>query len=821
MVRLLKIVLVYFITVSSAYAQVPDEYIVAFIDVSGAEKVDPEIVKSISGLYVGQRIRKNDKALANAVRNLWEQGLVSDAEILVKTDAKGLSGLEIIIQELSRLNQVRWEGLKEGQIRKLKDKIELHKGQKLSQESVNSVAHMVRESLHEEGFHQSKVSVHLEKHMKGESNLVITVEMGSKVKVRNIKFIGNQAFGERKLRKLTKIGSRGLNFRSKKFEDDLLEEAENELGRFYRENGYIDFVVNDIAINPYGNSQVDIAFDLYEGKKYYVGGIQFKGNIDFPDSVLHQIFQIKTGDVYNPEYVNVKLNYDPKSLDIRSFYMDQGYLFFDARANIVGIEGNSVNLEILLQEGDLAKVRNVSFSGNTITNDDVLRREVTTLPGDQFSRSAIMRSQSNLALLGFLDPEQMNVIPKPNQNTGTVDLEYVVSERPNDQIEMAGTWAPSIGLTGSLGFVANNFDLKSAFKKGSWSPFPRGNGEQLALRIQSNGTTYTSYSLQYNNPWISQEKRMSFFTNLSHTTSSFTDTRTLDSGETETVNSKLKISGGRFGVSRRLHWGDGYWSLSNSIGLYQYKYRDYENALGVETGKTYNLSLNTTLGRNTINHPFYPTTGSTLSISLSMTPPYAMLFNENYATATGASRYKWAEYFKVMADYKIYLPLIGKLVLKGGLHFGLVDNYAINNPLGPFERFEMGGSGLTGQSLLLGNDIISLRGYDSQALLPVDDQGIEGGTVYQKLNVEIRYPIVLSSGISAYGLVFAESGNTWSSLKAYDPSKAYNSAGFGLQLQLPMVGTVGFNMGYGFNKLPGFQERSGWNFQFNLGLPIR
>lgn len=803
--------------------EVPDSFIISSIEVEGNTTTDSQLLKSISGLQIGQRIDSNDGDINRAIKRLWQQGLFDDVSIEVIPDKKDWYGIVISVIEVPRLKDFEFSGLKAKEANSLKNDLNLRKGIRVNRKLLGYIRNQVLNDLKDKGYYLSEVTIDREKE-NGFVNLNIHVQKNNRFKLSKIHFSGNTTISDRKLKRAIKsIRQKGeLSFASRKYTPSSLEELEDELSQVYHSKGHIDFdFINVDSVLNTEKGEVILTIELEEGSPYIIKELVIEGNETYSDTLLNEILGVRIGDIYNQELIESRLRFNPKGQDVSGLYMDNGFLFFNVNTTLIPVGEGEVKLIVNIQEGPEAIIDKVSIAGNTITKEEVLMREITTLPGNVFRRSDVMRSQSSLAMLGFIDPEKLNVVPIPNLKKGTVDLEYQITERPNDRIELSGTWGAAIGLTGSLGFSMNNFAMSNLFKPKLWNPYPNGNGERLAVRVQSNGNNYNSYSLQYSNPWISETKPVNFFTNLVHTRISNDVSEELEDGTINSYTEKLNISGLTFGLARRLDWFDKYWSLSNSVSFNKYTFNNYDNALDVRDGETYNFTLNTTLSRNNLNHPFYPTSGSNLSLSLSVTPPYSLFTQKDYGDLNNADRYKWAEYFKFMADFKHHQSLVGKLVLKTGAHFGMVNNYTNNNPLGPFERFQMGGSGLTGFNQFLGNDIISLRGYQADALIPVTNDGLEGGTVFNKFNVELRYPVMLSSGMSAYVYGFAEAGNTWGELNTYDPFKLYKSAGFGAQFSIPMMGQVGFNWGYGFDRIPGSNKVSGSNFQFTIGVPIR
>jgi outer membrane protein insertion porin family len=507
------------------------------------------------------------------------------------------------------------------------------------------------------------------------------------------------------------------------------------------------------------------------------------------------------------------LNFNPNGTDLGALYLDNGYLAYNCTPVEVEIIGDSIDVEMRINEGRQFDINKIIISGNDRTNDHVILREIRTLPGQKFSRAALIRSQRELSQLGYFDPEQIGINPIPNMQDGTVDLEYTLVEKPSDQVELSGGWGGYYGFVGTLGLVFNNFSLKNLTKFDKWHPLPVGDGQRLSMRVQANGKAYQSYSFSFTEPWMGGKKPNAFTVALQRSSQR---TNIFSSAESQ---GWLKLTGFSISLARRLRWPDDYFTLSNSINYYLYDLKDYGYRLGFSTGVANNITFNTTLARNSVDQPMYPRYGSSISLSLSLTPPYSLWNDINYETADNATKYKWIEYHKWMFDASFFQKLAGNLVANARVHVGYIGNYGA--PVGPFERFVMGGSGLAGQDFLLGTDIIALRGYDDRQVTPRDQSGIEGGIAYNKLVFELRYPVSLAQSATIYVLTFAEAGGNWNNYYEFNPYKLYRSAGIGARIFMPAFGLLGLDWGYGFDTLPGQTKPSGSQFHFTIGQQFR
>jgi outer membrane protein insertion porin family len=496
--------------------------------------------------------------------------------------------------------------------------------------------------------------------------------------------------------------------------------------------------------------------------------------------------------------------------------MDNGYLFFSVNPVEVRIEQDSIDLEMRIYEGAQAKISKVLISGNDRTSDHVILRELRTLPGDYFSRAELIRTQRELSQLGYFDPEQVNPVPMPNPADETVDIQWNLVERPSDQVELSGGWGGAFGFVGTLGLVFNNFSIRNIPHFDKWRPLPVGDGQRLSIRMQANGRRFQSYTFSFSEPWLGGRKPNNFGMNYSYSVQ-----RTINQRTNEVFGS-LKVQGVTLSLGRRVKWPDDYFTLSNSISYLNYDLFNYGQTLGFDTGVSNNINFNTTLARNSIDNPMFPRSGSSISLSLALTPPYSLWNDLDFDTAEPAERYRWVEYHKWMFDAKFFTKLVGNLVLSTRAHMGFIGSYNNKSEVGPFERFFVGGDGLTGQNFLLGNDIIGLRGYENNSIVPpADDNGIQGGTVYNKFVFELRYPLSLNPSATIYVTSFLEAGNNWSETNNFNPYDLYRSAGFGARIFMPAFGLLGVDWGYGFDVPPGGIGISGPQFHFSIGQQLR
>ena len=574
---------------------------------------------------------------------------------------------------------------------------------------------------------------------------------------------------------------------------------------------------------------------ISEGNPYYIRNIKWSGNQKYSSGLLDTILGIKKGDLYNQTSLETKLFMNPNGTDISSIYMDDGYLFFQVTPIEKKIENDSVDLEIKIYEGKQARIKKVIVTGNTKTSDHVILRDMYTHPGDLFSRDAIIRTQRQLAQNGYFDPEKLGVNPMPNPTDGTVDIEYVVEERPNDQIELSGGWGNN-SLVGTLGLTFNNFSARKLFKKGSWSPLPSGDGQRLSIRAQSSGYFFQSYNMSFTEPWLGGKKPNSFTVSAYHSLQSYDRkfiTDSLDAEGNKAINPDrrvIKITGVSVGLGKRLKWPDDYFSVYYEAGYQYYDLNNFGNVFSFSEGYVNNPYVLWRISRNSIDQPLYPRSGSSISLSLKTSVyPYSRINDfDDHSLLTDQEKYKYLQYNKFKFTSSWFTPISKdkKLVVNARLGFGLLNGWNKNLGAPPFERFYLGGSGLSGFNLD-GREIIALRGYDEQTI-----SSNTGDRLISKYTLELRYPVSLNPSATIYLLSFLEGGNSWNDYKKYNPFQVKRSAGFGVRIFLPMFGLLGLDYGFGFDPLdPGAAGEVNHNaqiqskgyrgqFHFTIGMNI-
>ncbi|MEQ9402474.1 MAG: POTRA domain-containing protein [Cyclobacteriaceae bacterium] len=845
----------------------PTEYEIANIEVKGVQFLDNNALISLSGLRVGDKIKVPGDEVSTAIKKLWKQGIIGNVSIYASKVEGNKIWLTIELTERPRLTRYIIEGVGKTQQGEIEDKIDLVRGKVLTDVLIKNTELAVLKYMEGKGFLNARVNVvqQLDTVLRNSVYLKIRINKGQKVKIRNIRFEGNESFTSAKLRK--KFKSTGMIpkfklpselirvttkliwppnlvkfiktpkktskeefreylsthvnfdfFKSSKFVKSDYQDDKDLLIGFYNSKGFRDAeIVADTTYNTDNKSMtIDVRID--EGQKYYFRDIQWTGNYIYTDDQLASVLGIDNGDVYDLDLVNKKLNFNPSGPDISSLYMDDGYLFFSINPVEVAIYENSIDLEMRIQEGPQATINKVIIKGNDKTSDHVILRQLWTQPGDKFSRAQLIRTQRELSQLGYFDPEQVNPVPIPDPVNETVDIEWELVERSNDQIELSGGWGGAFGFVGTFGVTFNNFSAKNIFKPDNWRGLPVGDGQSLSLRFQANGRQFQSYSFSFVEPWLGGRRPNSLGLSYSKSIQ-----RSINRFTNETLGS-LNVTGVSMTLGRRVRWPDDYFTVSNSISYQRYDLFQFTSrSLGFQTGDANSFTFNTTFARNSVDQPMYPRNGSSISLSASFTPPYSLLGRDiDYENAAPEDRYKWLEYHKWNFDSKYYLSLTGKLVFAARAHFGYIGSYSDDVPVGPFERFQLGGDGLTGQNFLLGTDVVGLRGYPNNSLSPFDSENrIEGGTMFNKYVMEVRYPISLAPTATIYALTFFEGGNNWDDFAEFNPYNIKKSAGVGLRIFMPAFGLMGIDWAYGFDRVPGSFDNAGPQIHFSIGQQIR
>ncbi|WP_421918217.1 outer membrane protein assembly factor BamA [Marinifilum sp.] len=800
----------------------PRKYELGGVTVSGTRHVENNVLIQMSGLRAGAQIEVPGEKVTKAVKKLYKQGLFSDVKITASKLIDKKIYLNIFLQERPRLSEVNYNGTSKSETSKLEERLNLRKGNTVTDNVITTIKTIVGNYFKEKGFYNVDVNVLQRDDPNQENSVILDINMdrNNKIKIKNIFIEGNGALSDNKVKKAIKSSKekRFKNFlKSSKYIEEKWNEDKLGLITKYNEKGYRDALIVSDSVEQVSEDRVNLYLKLKEGNQYFFNDITWVGNTVYTSFDLKRVLKIQKGDVYNQTYLQERLRDDDDA--VSNLYLDKGYLFFNVNPIEKVIGQDSINIEMRMVEGKQATIDRVNIVGNTKTHEHVARRELYTYPGELFSKSDIIRSVRELAQLGHFDPETINPDIDPHPESGTVDITYELTEKANDQIELSGGWGAGM-IIGTVGLRFSNFSIRNIFNKEAWSPLPTGDGQTLSIRAQTNGSYYNSYSLSFTEPWLGGKKPTSLSTSIYYSQQSgFSRSaygRYAGFSNVDTDQSQ-KIFGASVGLARRLKWPDDYFSLYNEVSYQNFRLKNWAYYL-ISDGTSNNFSFTTTLSRSSIDNPLYTRRGSSFSLSLKFTPPYSLFEDLDYSRASDDEKYKWIEYHKWVFKGKMYsglLPKNDKLVLYTGAEFGYLGYYD-KDKRSPFEGFEVGGDGMSGYSMY-GSDNIGVRGYENGSLTPIQPNGRRlGGNIYSKLTTEVRYPLSLSQSATIYALAFAEAGNAWYDFEDYQPFNLKRSAGVGLRIFLPMFGLLGIDWAYGFDEA-NQAGQNGSQFHFVIG----
>ncbi|GAA4426299.1 hypothetical protein GCM10023188_08240 [Pontibacter saemangeumensis] len=795
------------------YAQ-PKQYRIGGISVTGAKFLEPIALISVIGLKEGDEITVPGEDISRAIQKLWQQGILGDVEVLARTEGD-LIFLTFDLKERPRLSDYRFSGINKTQADALREKVPLQRGRIVTDAVLNSTRNVIRNYYLEKSFLNAKINItqRPDSTLPNSVMLNINVDKGNKVKIAEIEFVGNEAFKDKKLRKQlkkTKEKRWYKFFTSSKYNQTEYETDKQNLIDFYNTEGYRDATIVSDSVYRISEDRLGIRIVIDEGKRYYFRNITWEGNYLYKDEYLARVLGIEKGDVYNQEELDKRINYNPTGgVDVSALYQNDGYLFSRIEPVEVRVEGDSIDLEMRVTEGPQATINKITITGNDKTSDHVILREIRTLPGQKYSRDDLIRTRNELAALGYFDPETIGLNPIPNEAEGTVDINYSVVERPNDQISLSGGWGGILGPVGTVGLTLNNFSTRKMFDLSEWRPVPTGDGQRLALNIQANGRLYQSYSLSFTEPWLGGRKANSLTVSLFKTVRRF-------SLSTDADAASLNVDGASVSLGRRLNWPDNFFYMNHSLSYNRYNLNEYQIAPGYSDGVSNSISFTNTLGRSSIDNPTFPRRGSSFTLSLNMTPPYSLLSDRK-------DKFEYIEFNKWMFDASYFINLAGNLVLNTRAHFGFLGTYSNESSVGPFERFKLGGTGLGGGNFFVGTEYIGLRGYEEGDVVSSTESylGQAGGIAYNKFVLEARQLISPNPAATIYGLAFVEAGNNFGSYDQYNPFKLYRSAGVGARIFMSAFGLLGFDYAWRLDTLPGGLDDKRGMFHFVIGQQIR
>lgn len=837
-----------------SYAGTPRSGVIGGIAVSGVEGYEDYMLTGISGLTVGQKIELPGQEITEAVKRYWKHGLFSNVQIAADSIVGDKIYLHFYLALRPRVSTINYIGVKKSEREDLETKLGLLKGNQITPNMIDRAELLAKNYFDDKGYKNAEINIRQRDDVTAKNQVILDVEIDKKekMKVRQIIIEGNKNLSDSKIKgglftkgaftKTHEAGKLSTFLKSKKYTPERYKTDKQNLIDKYNELGYRDATIVEDSVWNVDDKHVSIYLKVDEGKKYYIRNITWVGNTVFSTDYLSRLLGMKKGDVYNQKFMHKRLSEDDDA--VGNEYWNNGYLFYNLQPTEVNIVGDSIDLEMRIMEGNQAHISRVRINGNTRVYENVVRRELRTKPGDLFSKEALMRSAREMASMGHFDPEQINPDVRPNYEDGTVDINWDLVQKSNDQVEFSLGWGQT-GVIGRIGLKLNNFSMANLFNKNKEHRgiLPVGDGEVLSIGAQTNGTYYQSYNASYSTNWFGGKRPIQFtvgayFSKQTDVSSNYYNSAYMNNyynylyGYGNSYNNYyenfydpdkyVKLLGVSVGWGKRLRWPDDYFQLSVELAYQRYMLKNWQYFI-VTNGNCNNLNLGITLSRVSTDNQLFPRRGSEFMASLTITPPWSAFEHKDYKnlavnpesptyTAEQQEKYRWVEYHKWKFRAKTYTALTNGqkcFVLMTRVEFGLLGSYN-KYKKSPFETYYMGGDGMSGYSTGYAEETIGLRGYDNGSLTPYGYEGY----AYDRFTLELRYPFLLGN-TTIYGLGFLEAGNAWNDTKDFNPFDMKRSAGIGVRIFLPMVGLMGIDWAYGFDKV--FGTRGGSQFHFILG----
>ena len=837
-----------------SYGGNPHTYKLAGLAVTGIDGYEDYVLTGISGLSVGQQIEVPGTAITDAVKRYWKHGLFSDVSITADSIVGDNIYLKIHLSPRPRISTINYNGLKKSEREDMEKKLGLVKGGQITPNMIDRAKVLAKKYFDDKGYKNAVISIRQRDDVLNKNQVILDIDVDKKekLKVRQIIIEGNEHLSDNKIKgtlftkgaftKTHEAGKLENILKSKKFTPERWTEDKKNLITKYNEYGYRDATILKDSVWNVDPKHVDVYVKVDEGKKYYIRNITWVGNTVYSSDYLSRLLDMKKGDVYNQTYLNKRLSQDEDA--VGNAYWNNGYLFYNLQPTEVNIVGDSIDLEMRIYEGQQAHINRVTINGNDRLYENVVRRELRTKPGDLFSKEALQRSARELASMGHFDPEAINPVPKPNYEDGTVDINYNLKQKSNDQVELSLGWGQT-GVIGRVGLKLNNFSTANLFRRNREHRgiLPIGDGETLSLGAQTNGTYYQSYNAQYSTNWLGGKRPIQFSVGVSYSKQTDVSSNYYNSAYMNNYNNYLygygnynynnyqnyydpdkyvKLLGIYVGWGKRLNWPDDYFTLSLQLQYQRYMLRNWRYFI-MSNGSANNLNLNVSLNRTSTDNQLFPRRGSDFTVSLTITPPWSKWDGKDYAhLATDRNsptyskeqqeKYRWVEYHKWKFKARTFTALTNGqkcFVLVTRVEFGLLGSYN-KHKKSPFETYYMGGDGMSGYSTGYAEETVGLRGYENGSLTPYGAEGY----AYDRFSLELRYPFLLGN-TTIYGLGFVEAGNAWTETSKFNPFDMKRSAGIGVRIFLPMVGLMGIDWAYGFDKV--FGQKGGSQFHFILG----
>ena len=828
------------------------------ISVHGVEGYEDYMLTGLSGLQVGQRISLPGSEITEAVKRYWRHGLFSKVAVSADSIVGDTVYLALNLALRPRVSTINYNGLKKSEREDMEAKLGIMKGSQITPNMIDRAKILAKKYFDDKGYKNAEIDIQQRDDVTGKNQVIldINIDKHDKMKIRDIVIVGNKSLRTSKIKgglfkkgvltKMNEAGKLGSFLKSKKFTDERYKTAKQNLIDKYNELGYRDMTIEEDSVWNVDENHVSLYLKIDEGQRYYIRNITWVGNTVVTSDYLNQLLGMKKGDVYNQKLLSKRLSEDDDA--VGNYYWNNGYLFYRLDPTEVNIVGDSIDLEMRISENQQAHISHVRIYGNDRLYEEVVRRELRTKPGDLFSKDALMRSAREIQSMGFFDPEQVNPDIQPNYEDGTVDINWPLEQKSNDQVEFSLGWGQT-GVIGRISLKLNNFSMRNLFGKNKMHRgiMPIGDGEQLALSAQTNGSYYQSYSISYASPWFGGRRPNAFnvgayYSKQTDVNSSYYNSSWMNSlynyyggygsygnyynnYESYLDDDKyVQLFGLSVGWGKRLRWPDDYFQLSMSLSYQRYMLRDWQYFI-ISNGNCNNINLGITLARTSTDNQMFPRRGSEFMASVTLTPPWSMFDNKNYSSLandrTSATydlelqeKYKWIEYHKWKFKSRTYTALTSGqkcFVLMTRVELGILGSYN-KDKKSPFETFYMGGDGMSGYSTGYAQETIGLRGYENGSLTPYSAMGY----AYDRFTLELRYPFMLGN-TTIYGLTFLEGGNAWYDTKKFNPFDMKRSAGVGVRIFLPMVGMMGIDWAYGFDKALSTGTKGGSQFHFILG----
>lgn len=840
------------------YTNAPHRYTIGGINLSGVDDIEPAVVIGISALSVGDVVSVPGDEITNAVKRYCRHGLFEDVSITADSIVGDKIYLGIALKLRPRVSQLNINGVKKSDREDLEMKIGIIRGNQITPDIISRATRIIKNYYDAKGYKNAEVNIVQRPDVTGDNRVIVDVNISKndKVKVHRIYIEGAEQISPKKVKyamKKTREKTRLDNlwhalFRSKKFTDERYTEDKENILNLYYENGFRDARIVKDSVVMYDENSVDIYLQIEEGNRYYIRSIKWVGNSVYSTAWLDYVLRMQPGDVYNQNELENRLFNDEDA--VKNLYFNEGYVFLKLVPVEARVENDSVDLEIRMVEGSQATINRVTISGNDRLYEEVVRRELYTLPGSLFSMQALERSFRDIANMGHFDPETIDPGVVPNEQSGTVDINWKLEPKSSDQIELSAGWGQT-GIIGKLSLKFTNFSMRNLFRRDGVRRgiIPQGDGQTLTISAQSNGRYYQSYSVSFFDPWFGRKRPNSFsvsafmsvqtdvadsyynsayynnYTNYLYGYGNYNGYGYNNVSSYYDPDKYIKMFGVSIGWGRRLRWPDDYFNFSAELNYQLYSLKDWQYFL-ITDGNCNNVNLTLSLGRSTIDHPYFPREGSEFSLVTSFTPPYSLWDGKDYANlATNGNspsykselreKHKWIEYYKVKFRSKTFTSLTeGKynLVLMTRADFGILGSYDTHKK-SPFETFYVGGDGMSGYSYNYATDMVALRGYENGSLTPYGREGY----AYTRLGLELRFPFMLQNSTSIYGLAFVEGGNAWNDASKFNLFDLKRSAGVGVRVFLQMIGLIGLDWAYGFDNVFGSSQYGGSHFHFILG----